>query len=177
MPTGIFVMSNALLKGDASPRAVLHHQGASIPVTIGASGIRLHKMEGDHGTPVGPLRLRKVFYRADRVARPDTHLPVEPLAPSDGWCDDIAHPDYNRQVALPHPARHENLWRDDAVYDLCVVLGHNDNPPVPGLGSAIFMHLPPAGGRPTEGCIALPEAELRALLRAGLTEIEVLPPA
>jgi len=169
-------MSKGFLNGDTSPRAVLSFQDAVYPVTIGASGIRTHKIEGDHGTPVGALRLRKVLYRADRVARPTTHLPIEPIAPTDGWCDDASHADYNRAVTLPHPARHERLWRDDHVYDLCVVLGHNDAPPVKGLGSAIFMHLPPADNHPTEGCIALPEEHLRALLAAGLSEIEVLTP-
>ncbi|WP_373318272.1 L,D-transpeptidase family protein [Ameyamaea chiangmaiensis] len=170
-------MTRAVLHGDGSPSATLHFMGQARPAVIGASGIRPVKVEGDHGTPVGVLPLRQVFYRADRTARPITTLPLEPLSPTDGWCDDQSDANYNRFVALPYPAGHERLWRDDHVYDLVVVLGHNDAPPVPGRGSAIFLHLPPADGRPTEGCIAVPEAVLRDLLRDGLTEIEVLPPA
>nr|WP_239019880.1 L,D-transpeptidase family protein [Novacetimonas maltaceti] len=147
-----------------------------MPATIGAAGVVAHKVEGDHGTPVGTLPLRRVFYRADRVAAPACHLPVEPISPHDGWCDDPADADYNQYVMLPHAGRHERLWREDHVYDIVVVLGYNDSPPVRGRGSAIFLHLPPAGGRPTEGCIAVPEAELRRLLAMGLSEIEVLPP-
>ena len=30
---------------------------------------------------------------------------------------------------------------DDEVYDLVGVLAHNDDPPVSGMGSAIFLHL------------------------------------
>ena len=36
---------------------------------------------------------------------------------------------------------HERLWRDDEVYDLIVVLGHNDDPVIPGAGSAVFLHV------------------------------------
>jgi len=40
-------------------------------------------------------------------------------------------------------------------HDLILVLAHNDNPPVPGLGSAIFWHVRQPDGRPTEGCVAM----------------------
>jgi L,D-peptidoglycan transpeptidase YkuD (ErfK/YbiS/YcfS/YnhG family) len=45
-----------------------------------------------------------------------------------------------------------------------VVLGHNDDPPVAGLGSAIFLHVADPGGRPTEGCVAVALADLLGLL-------------
>ncbi|GBR52580.1 hypothetical protein AA106555_0963 [Neokomagataea thailandica NBRC 106555] len=126
-------------------------------------------------TPIGALSLRKVFYRADRVQKPvsGAGLIVEPLAPNDGWCDDVGHADYNKHVTLPHPASCEELWRADHAYDICVVLGWNDSPVVPGNGSAIFLHLPPSKGY-TEGCIALQEQDLRAALAQGLSEIIVL---
>ncbi len=103
-------------------------------------------------------------------------MPVEPLAPDDGWCDDPNHPDYNRMVRLPHPARHETLWRADAVYDIIGVLGWNDAPVVRRAGSAIFLHVARPDLAPTEGCIALKLPDLRRLLAAGLTEIRVLGP-
>jgi L,D-peptidoglycan transpeptidase YkuD (ErfK/YbiS/YcfS/YnhG family) len=65
---------------------------------------------------------------------------------------------------MPYPASAENLWRDDHVYDVIVILGHNDDPVVPGAGSAIFWHLARPDFRPTEGCVAVPlEAMLKAL--------------
>src|SRR3546814_4660261 len=67
-------------------------------------------------TPVGRWPLRRVLYRADRIARPVTVLPCQPIAPDDGWCDDPADPAYNRPVRLPYPARHERLTRDDHLY-------------------------------------------------------------
>lgn len=168
-------MIRAILQTNTGLDAQLHCMREIVPAIIGAGGIKNHKTEGDHATPAGILPLRRVFYRADRVSSPVCHLPVEPLSAFDGWCDDPTHPDYNRHITLPHSARHERLWRDDHVYDIIVVLGYNDAPVRRGAGSAIFMHLPPAGGRPTEGCVALPEPVLRHLLAAGLGEIEVRP--
>lgn len=122
------------------------------------------KREGDGASPVGRWPLRYVLYRPDRGAAPATALPVRPLADDDGWCDDPAHPDYNRPVKRPFPASHEAMWRDDHLYDIVVVLGHNDDPPRPPLGSAIFLHLAKPDYAPTEGCIALARADLEAVL-------------
>ena len=82
-----------------------------------------------------------------------------------GWCDDPAHPDYNRQVVLPFAASHEELWREDQIYDLVVVLGYNDDPVIPGKGSAIFLHLAREDFSPTEGCVACARTDLLDLLR------------
>ncbi|MFX6266199.1 hypothetical protein ABTF63_19150, partial [Acinetobacter baumannii] len=79
----------------------------------------------------------------------------------DGWCDDPAHGDYNRKVRLPFSASHEQLWRDDDLYDLVVVIGYNDQPVQQGAGSAIFLHVADPNFKPTEGCVAI---ELPSLL-------------
>ncbi len=143
---------------------------------LGAGGISLHKREGDEATPSGLHRLRRVLYRADRLgAPPDTRLPREPIAPDDGWCDDVTNRDYNRAVRLPHDGRHERLWRHDALYDLMAVLAYNDDPVQRGLGSAIFLHLARADEAPTAGCVAVAMPDLRWLLQAGLEAIEVPP--
>ena len=143
---------------------------------LGRAGVRAHKEEGDEATPVGVLPLRRVLFRADRVARPDCAVPVEPLEPEDGWCDDPTHRDYNRMVRLPHSARHEALWRTDGLYDIIGVLGWNDAPVVRKAGSAIFLHVARPDLAPTQGCIALRLPDLRRLLAAGLREIRVLGP-
>jgi L,D-peptidoglycan transpeptidase YkuD (ErfK/YbiS/YcfS/YnhG family) len=143
---------------------ILHWRGRRLRCILGKGGVRADKREGDGATPVGCFALRRVFYRPDRVPAPVTGLPVAALTPRDGWCDDPAHPDYNRPVNLPHPARHEAMWRDDHAYDVVVVLGYNDDPPVPGLGSAIFMHLARPDGAGTEGCVALALPDLLEIL-------------
>ncbi|MDE1148959.1 MAG: L,D-transpeptidase family protein [Azospirillaceae bacterium] len=134
------------------------------PCVIGRGGVIADKREGDGGTPVGCFPLRRVLYRPDRGGAPVTGLPVAALSPDDGWCDDPDDPDYNRPVTLPFPASHEVMWRQDHVYDLMVVLGHNDDPPVPGLGSAIFMHLTRPDRAATAGCTALDRPDLLWLL-------------
>lgn len=145
-----------------------------VRASLGRAGITSGKQEGDGATPSGRLPLRRVFYRADRVARPRTVLPVEPIAPADGWCDDPAHRDYNTPVRLPHDGRHEELWRRDGLYDVVGVLGWNDRPVERNRGSAIFLHVAPPGYAPTEGCIAVARADLLALLADGLEGIEVI---
>jgi L,D-peptidoglycan transpeptidase YkuD (ErfK/YbiS/YcfS/YnhG family) len=144
-------------------------------VALGRHGVRFDKREGDGATPAGVLPVRRVLYRADRVPAPDCALPIEPIGPDDGWCDDPSHADYNRHVGLPHDARHEELWRADGLYDLLGVLGWNDTPVLPSRGSAIFLHVARADYAPTEGCIALAGDDLRHVLADGLTELEILP--
>ncbi len=140
-------------------------------VAIGHGGVRADKREGDGATPAGTLMLRGVLYRADRGPPPRAVVPVAPIAPEDGWCDDPAHRDYNRMVVLPHPGRHERLWREDPVYDVLGVLGWNDAPVERGRGSAIFLHVARPGFAPTEGCLALDLADLRMALAAGLSGV------
>lgn len=123
------------------------------------------KREGDGASPIGSWPMKRVFYRADRIAPPETNLQLVPLKISDGWCDDPADPLYNRPVTLPYEASHEKLWREGHVYDIIVELGHNDDPPVPSLGSAIFLHVAKPDYAPTEGCIALSEEDLRVVLQ------------
>jgi L,D-peptidoglycan transpeptidase YkuD (ErfK/YbiS/YcfS/YnhG family) len=149
-------------------------RGQVFRAALGRSGVTRLKQEGDGATPAGLLPLRRVLYRADRLAPPECAVAVEPLALDDGWCDDPGHADYNRMVRLPHDARHEELWRRDALYDIIGVLGWNDAPVVKGRGSAIFLHVARPDGAPTEGCVALALPDLRQVLAAGVTEFEVL---
>lgn len=134
------------------------------PAVIGRGGVTDDKQEGDGATPLGCWPLRRLLYRADRAAAPHCVLPAQPIGPSDGWCDDPDDPSYNQPVRLPYAASHEELCRDDSLYDLLVVLGYNDEPVVAGRGSAIFLHIARPGGTPTEGCVALARADLEELL-------------
>ncbi len=133
---------------------------------LGRSGVVVaaDKREGDGASPLGLWPLRRLLHRPDRGAAPHTGLPTIALAPTDGWCDAPADPAYNQPVRLPYPASAEALWREDGVYDLIVVLGHNDAPTVPQLGSAIFLHLARDDYAPTEGCVALSRPDLEAVL-------------
>jgi L,D-peptidoglycan transpeptidase YkuD (ErfK/YbiS/YcfS/YnhG family) len=152
--------------GGEPGRGTVFWDGRSYPCTLGRSGVSDAKREGDGASPIGCFALRSVYYRADRVARPATALPCAVIARDDGWCDAPADPAYNRKVRLPYQASAETLWRDDSLYDIVVVLGHNDDPVVPGAGSAIFLHLARDDGGPTEGCIGVSRALCLALIAA-----------
>lgn len=129
---------------------------------IGPGGIALKGGEGDGITPRGVWPVREIFYRADHMLKPRTALPVRAIQPDDGWCDAPDDPHYNRLVKLPYAASHEKMWRDDALYDLVVVLGYNDDPVTPGKGSAIFLHVAKPDYAPTHGCVALAKEDLLA---------------
>ena len=161
----------------ASARGTVRLGGLAWPCALGRGGRRARKREGDGATPVGCWRVAGVLYRADRVRRPRTGLPVRPIRPDDGWCDAPADRNYNRAVRHPYPASAERLWREDHLYDVVVVLRHNWRPRVRGGGSAIFVHLARPGYAPTEGCIALRRGHLLPLvqrLRPG-ARVRVLP--
>jgi L,D-peptidoglycan transpeptidase YkuD (ErfK/YbiS/YcfS/YnhG family) len=136
------------------------------PCALGRSGVvaGAAKREGDGCSPAGVWPMRRLLYRPDRGLAPATRLPAEAIGRGDGWCDDPADGAYNRPVRLPYPASAEALWREDSLYDLIVVLGHNDAPVAPGAGSAIFLHIAAPGYAPTDGCVALSRPDLQALL-------------
>ena len=150
---------------DDPSRARLFLGNLDYRCAIGAGGATNAKREGDQCTPLGNWSLRRVFYRPDRTVAPTTAQPLVMIEPSMGWCDDPDDSEfYNQLISLPHEGSHEMLWRQDALYDIIVELGYNDDPPVPGLGSAIFMHVARPDYAPTQGCVALRIDDLRALL-------------
>ncbi|MCH8684123.1 L,D-transpeptidase family protein [Pedomonas mirosovicensis] len=151
---------------------VLRWGKQSTPCAIGKGGAKpeADKREGDGATPLGSYALRWVYFRPDRVPPPATALPIRGLCRQDGWCDDPQSPAYNRPVVLPCDASAEALWREDGLYDLIVVLGHNDAPARAGLGSAIFLHCckydDTGAMKPTLGCVAVPRETLAGILKA-----------
>lgn len=146
------------------PGGVLVWHGRRYRAVLGRAGIRADKREGDGATPAGRFPLRRVWYRADRLPTPATGLETRPIGRHDGWCSSPAHEDYNRRVALPHPGEVDQLWMESGLYDLVVEVGYNDDPPVAGRGSAIFVHVAD-DLRPTAGCVALDRDDLVELLR------------
>ncbi|WP_338053650.1 L,D-transpeptidase family protein [Prosthecomicrobium hirschii] len=136
----------------------------AVPCRLGRTGITRFKREGDGATPVAAMRVLAVLYRADRIARPATRLPVSALRRDDGWCDAPGDGRYNRPVRLPFAPSHEALWRDDSVYDVVVVLDWNVTRRSQMRGSAIFFHLTRPDPAPTAGCVAVTLPAMRRLL-------------
>lgn len=138
--------------------------GQTFTCAIGRCGLTKDKREGDGATPIGEFPLRNVMYRADRVRKPVCNLPTQPIKYYDGWCDAPSDPSYNQMVQLPQKVSTERLWRNDNLYDIVVVIGYNDRPAIPGLGSAIFLHVATDNYAPTSGCIALKWNDLITIL-------------
>lgn len=143
---------------------LLAFDGHETRCAIGRSGISAAKREGDGASPAGTYALREGFFRPDRVTPPETALKLTPLSKDDGWCDAPDDPSYNRSVKLPYAASHEEMWREDGLYDVVVVIGYNDDPVVAGKGSAIFMHICREDYGPTAGCVAVPLGDMLTLL-------------
>ncbi|SON58169.1 L,D-transpeptidase catalytic domain [Hartmannibacter diazotrophicus] len=138
--------------------------GFDLRCAIGRAGITARKREGDGASPAGRFAILGGYYRADRIGRPETALPLRPIRSQDGWCDAPGDRNYNRPVRLPYAASHERLWRDDHLYDIVLVLDANLTRRRRGRGSAIFFHLARSGYAPTEGCVAVSLADMKKLL-------------
>ena len=164
---------------DPSHGTVIWQQGGGrevrVPCRLGKRGViaAADKREGDGCTPAGTWRLRRVHLRTDRIPSITTAAVVRAIQPTDGWCDDVNDANYNTLVSLPFPASHETLHRDDGLYDVVVELGYNDDPPVAGNGSAIFMHVMSDDGKATEGCVALAKDDLLRLLKDTDTDTRI----
>lgn len=155
---------NSTMKNITVSNNILTYENKQYKCSIGAGGVKEDKSEGDKSTPSGYFPIRKVFYRADRVEKPESPFETIALESNDGWCDDPNESSYNTHIKLPHQGSHENLWRDDEIYDIIVVLGHNDEPVIKGKGSAVFMHIARPDYSPTDGCIALSKNDLLDVL-------------
>lgn len=153
----------------------LKFEGETYRCALGRGGVSSDKREGDGATPTGTYPLLRLFWRRDKVTSVDTMLPNQNINADDGWCDDPTHPDYNQLVKLPFGASHEHMWRDDGLYDLVIEIGHNNNPAIPGAGSAVFIHIAKPDYSPTEGCIAIARPDFFKLLPkwSAATHIEI----
>ena len=161
-----------------SARGVLAVGELRFPCVLGKSGRRHLKKEGDGATPAGRWRLLRIMYRADRVLRPASALAKQVLTDSDAWCDQAGDRNYNRPVRLPYPASHEVMRRADRLYDVVVILSHNQRPRSQGRGSAVFLHLADPANAPTAGCVALSPRDMATVLaRCGKSTRLVVWPA
>jgi L,D-peptidoglycan transpeptidase YkuD (ErfK/YbiS/YcfS/YnhG family) len=136
-----------------------------IKVALGRSGIKANKREGDGATPAGRYRLVRLWWRRDRMPRPLTLLPLRAISHADGWCEDPADRRYNQAIRLRPAQAGDRLHRIDVLYDMVIELDHNARPRIAGRGSAVFIHVAKTGLAPTAGCVAIPAAALRRLLR------------
>ncbi len=138
----------------------------NVPCALGRSGLIAadDKQERDGKSPIGCYPVRRIFFRPDKEEVPVSKFPVAAITPGMGWCDAPNDLAYNQLVRYPWRTSAEKLWRDDDLYDLIIVLGHNDDPVITGKGSAIFIHIAREDLSPTEGCVAINHDALRKLI-------------
>ena len=163
-----------LLKANIEKR-LLSFGDVSFFCVFGRDGITNNKKEGDWKTPSGTFKIRKIYYRKDRIQKLDGDLEYIPLSVNDAWCDDTEKDEYNTFIKLPFNGSCENLWREDELYDIIIVIGYNDSPIVKGKGSAIFIHLTKENMEYTKGCLAIKKEDMVSLLQkiTPQTEIEI----
>ncbi|MDP9837398.1 L,D-peptidoglycan transpeptidase YkuD (ErfK/YbiS/YcfS/YnhG family) [Neorhizobium huautlense] len=146
-------------------RALVQLGPVTLPAAIGRSGRTAFKREGDGATPIAAMPVLYGFVRGDRVRALPTALPMRRIRPDMLWCDQPEHPSYNRLVKAPFKPSHEEMKREDGLYDVCLVLDWNVSSRQRNRGSAIFFHLIRPGYQPTAGCVAVKLRDMQRLLR------------
>ena len=121
---------------------------------IGKSGLKKNKIEGDGSTPVGTFSFGKLYWRKDRVKKPETKLPCKSISKKMGWCTDVKNKFYNREVTITNKFKYEKLFRKDYKYNYFILIKYNYHKIKKNKGSAIFMHLT-KNYKSTAGCIAI----------------------
>ena len=115
-----------------------------------------------------------MYYRSDRLTKPNTKLKVEKIKKSMGWCDDLNKPKfYNKLIRSNNKIKHEKLFRSDHKYDLFILIKYNYPKSKIPYGSCIFLHLT-TNYRPTAGCIAIKKNDFLILLKMINTNTKIL---
>ena len=131
--------------------------------SIGKNGLKKNKIEGDKSTPKGIFSLGKLYYRSDRVPKPETNLTTKNITKNIGWCDIPNNKYYNQEVTSLRNVNKENFFRKDSKYNYLIVINYNKNK-IKNKGSAIFIHLT-QDYKPTNGCIAINENDFLILVK------------
>jgi len=132
--------------------------------SIGKRGTISQKKEGDQTTPIGKYKIGKLYYRADKVPKPQTSLNTKIIKKTMGWCDDPLNKFYNKEIKINNKIKCEKLYRKDYKYNYFIVIEYNTKKIIPHKGSAIFLHLT-KNYRPSAGCITLSEKDFLILIK------------
>ena len=132
---------------------------------VGKNGFTNNKKEGDKKTPKGIFEIGHLYFRKDRIEKPQTLLKCVEIKKEMGWCDDVNFSKiYNKLIKISSKIKHEKLKRKDYKYDLLIPIKYNFKKPITGKGSCIFIHLT-NNYKPTNGCIALKQKDFLIMLR------------
>ena len=81
--------------------------------SIGKTGLKKHKIEGDKSTPKGIFSLGNVYNRSDRVIKPKTKLKIVSIKKNMVWCNDPKNKFYNKEIDIKKNIRCEKIFRKD----------------------------------------------------------------
>lgn len=132
---------------------------------IGNKGLTYDKKEGDKKSPAGMFPLYRCFGSEEN---PGTKLIYTKFEKNDFWVDDVNSEFYNTyQKGLPGGRWNsaEDLFETGKLYRYFVVVEYNTDNPVPGKGSAIFLHIWKGKDSYTSGCTAMSEENLLKIIR------------
>ena len=132
--------------------------------SIGKKGTSKKKIEGDLHTPSGKFKLGNLYWRPDRVKKPETKLFCKKIKKNMGWCNDSNNFYYNKEIKINKNIKHEKLFRRDYKYDFFIPINYNTKNRKIGKGSAIFIHLTRTF-KPTLGCLALKKNDFLILIK------------
>ena len=143
----------------------LKYKDLKFKCALGKAGIGKKKLEGDQITPKGTYKIVEIYFRKDRLKKISSKFKLIEIKKNMGWCDDPKSKKYNQLIKLPSKYSHENLYRENSIYDLILVLNYNMNPIIKNKGSAIFIHIANKKFKNTEGCIAIEKKNLVRLVK------------
>ena len=121
---------------------------------VGKNGIGEKKRRGPNYSK-GWYKMEKIFYREDKVSNFRSSLPTFRIKKIVLGVLTQSILIYNSLIRKPSKYKYEELFRDDDLYDIVIVLGFNLNPSTKYKGSAIFIHCCSHEKNYTEGCVAL----------------------
>ena len=133
----------------------LLYKGYKLKCSIGKSGIKYLKKEGDLATPKGIFKLGLLYYRKDRNKFIKSKIRKKIIKKNMGWCDDSQSKKYNQEIKFPFKYTAEKLYRKSKIYDILINIKYNNNPIKKKRGSAIFLHLANKNYKPTKGCVGI----------------------
>ena len=167
-------------RADGTWRSVL---GAT-PARIGYSGMvpASDRRQGTGKTPIGAFPIVTTF---GRLANPGTEMPYVKFDRNDAWTYNPRSPStYNLFQTANRSWRSfgdyvEQLWSYGGQYNYVAVMDYNlpkgeirtgpdgvrraANPANTRKGGGIFLHV--SNGKPTAGCIAIPQAQMAKVMR------------
>ena len=85
----------------------LNFDDFSIKCVIGKNGLNKNKKEGDKSTPIGNFKLGPLYWRADKIDKPETNISCKKINKNLGWCNDIDSRFYNKEIKVNKKIKHE----------------------------------------------------------------------